>query len=130
MICILCHQLVLCLNDKSERTHNYYLSQCSWQTCNIQFLNASHSVLFLENASICHLSMLWSFKVIIYRRFSRSMQLGGLRSVLDRRSHQGIRQSKLCYPLRIPPLVKERTLVRRSLTLFCIYNIFDQVVSP
>ena len=32
----------------------------------------------------------------IYRRFSRSMQLGGLGSVLDWRSLQGIRQSKLC----------------------------------
>ena len=50
----------------------------------------------------------------IHRRFSRSMQLRGLGSVLDWRSHQGIRQSKLCYPLRIPPLVKERTLVRRT----------------
>ena len=36
----------------------------------------------------------------IYRRFSRSLQLGGLWSVLDWRSHQGIRQSKLCYQLR------------------------------
>ena len=31
----------------------------------------------------------------IYRRFSRSMQLGGLGSVLDWRSLQGVRQSKL-----------------------------------
>ena len=54
----------------------------------------------------------------IYRQFSRSVQLGGLWSALDQRSHQGIRQSKLCYPIRITRLVKERTLVRRSLTLF------------
>ena len=52
------------------------------------------------------------------------MQLGGLGSVLDWRSHQGIRQSKLCNPLRIPPLVKERTLVRPSLTLFYKCNFF------
>ena len=42
----------------------------------------------------------------INRRFLRSMQLGGLGSVLDWRCNQGIRQSKLCYSLRIPPLVK------------------------
>ena len=60
----------------------------------------------------------------IYRRFSRSVQLGGLGSVLDWRSHQGIRQSKLCYPLRIPPLEKERTL-RQSLTIFCGLDVFS-----
>ena len=54
---------------------------------------------------------IWEFGDI-YRRFLRSMQLEGLGSVIDRRSHQGLRQSKLRYPLRIPPLVKERTLVR------------------
>ena len=36
----------------------------------------------------------------MYRRFLRSMQLGGLGSALDRRSHQGIRQySPLPFPL-------------------------------
>ena len=35
----------------------------------------------------------------IYRRFLRSMQLGGLGSVQDWRSHQGIRQSKLYWSL-------------------------------
>ena len=37
----------------------------------------------------------------IHRRFSRSIQLGGLGSVLDWRSHQGIRQSKLCYMCKL-----------------------------
>ena len=36
-------------------------------------------------------------------------------TISEWRSHQGVKQSKLCYPLRIPPLVKERTLVRRRL---------------
>ena len=54
------------------------------------------------------------------------MQLGGLGSVKGNRSHQGLGQSKLGYPLKIPPLVKERTLVRRSLTLF--YFIYTAVI--
>ena len=39
----------------------------------------------------------------------------GTRSDIDWRYHQGVRQSKLCYPLRILQLVKERTLVRQSI---------------
>ena len=34
----------------------------------------------------------------------------GTKSRIDWRSHQGARQSKLCYPQRIPPFVKESTL--------------------
>ena len=33
-----------------------------------------------------------------------------------------VTQSKLCYPLRIPRLIKERTLVRRSLTSFYFFS--------
>ena len=63
----------------------------------------------------------------IKRWFSGNVQLGGLWSVPDWRSRQGIRQSKFCYLLRIPQLVKERTLVRRVHICILIRNrnIYD-----
>ena len=86
--------------------------------CTICFLIQNKRLkMYLWNGMLCHsLGVnLGGFGIVfIYRRFSRSVQLGGLRSVLDWRSHQGMRQSKLCYSLKIPPLVKERTLVRWS----------------
>ena len=56
----------------------------------------------------------------------------GTGSALDLRSYQGVRQSKLCYPLRIPPLVKERILVRFTKGPLKVENkehLFDLVVT-
>ena len=82
-----------------------FISQKSILVLASRMYDTKHQSAYLVNFRECF------FRFIIYRG---SRQLGGLRSVIDWRSHQGLRQSKLCYPLRILPLVKERTLVRRS----------------
>ena len=67
-----------------------------------------HSLLscFILICSISHIS-----SSHIYRRLSRSWQLGGIVPVFRRGVPLRCKASKLWYPIRIPPLVKERTLV-------------------